>query len=169
MTYSYHVAKRALEGVVTSFSMPLVKCLHSWRQSFSNLCSPQNGERSGTLPLLDRLLGRCSYGILNLRPKDAMDGFAMPREDNRNKMNMSPTQMPSRETCPRLKENTVFKRSKSNGVGHDMEMCMAFCNVPQNFAPLQRWCNLREVEEQCCIACLEILIEIIMLNQTERI
>lgn len=48
MTYSYDVAKRALlEGVVTPFSMALVKCLHSWRQSFSSVCSPCNDERSG--------------------------------------------------------------------------------------------------------------------------
>lgn len=53
--------------------------------------------------MLDRLLGRCSHGILDLRPKDAMDGSAMPRADNRKKLNMFTTQLPSRETLPRTK------------------------------------------------------------------
>lgn len=69
---------------------------------------------------MDRLLSRYSHGILNLGPKDAMDVFAMLRADNRNKMNVSSTELPSREIL--LRENTTFKRNKGNEVGHDMEM-----------------------------------------------
>lgn len=39
-----------------------------------------------------------------------------------------------------------------------------FANLAQNGA-LQRWCNLREVEECCCTVCLEILLGILMLNR----
>lgn len=50
-----------------------------------------------------KLLGRGSHCILNLGPKDAIPHFAMPRADNRDKVRVSLTQLPSRETLPRTK------------------------------------------------------------------
>lgn len=90
---------------------------------------------------MGKLLGRFSQHILNLGPKNAMHGFAIPRADKRKKMRVSLTQLPSRETLPRTKrKHKVFKRRKTNEVGHDTEMRVAFCkrSTKRGFAKMMQ-------------------------------